>query len=942
MERLDHVTTGVTTHVTTGKTARWQRAITRLCTGLWLCTGLCTGLCAGLLASTSFALEAIVLTPDNPQQIPTAQQASILCTPADESPSAGQLLKHATDWPWQPATSNALNRGFSRQSCWLKLDIDGRQHNTDWLLAIDYALLDQIDLYIEQKDAAPLHLRGGQNIAFKDRPMANRTPAFPLALHNDQITSVVLRVTSSHALQLPVRLITREAFIQQQARHNQVHALFFGAMLVMLLYNLFLYFSLGDPVYRLYALWVGLLTLFQAILHGHAQQYLWPSIPLTSNYALLVLLPLIVWTGSRFTTVFLSLYKRKPLFAKILRLHGNGAIVLLGLAPFLPSTLLIPANTLLIFCFGLTLLFILSQRLFDQDPDARFFAIAELCLIVGALALSLNKFAVIPRTFMTENLLQIGIFLDVVLLSLALAYRIQRLQESQHEAERLRGEMEALRARAESQAKSEFLVTMSHQIRTPMQGILGMADLLRRADTSETRQRQYADTIYHSSSALLMVLNDLLDHSRIESGRLNLTPSEVRPDELVSDVVGLFVTSASDKDLPIFSYIDSRVPDLIITDAVRVKQILTNLLSNALKFTEQGQITITVSVRQPADNIGNVVLLLEVTDTGSGMSEAEQKSVMSGKGGLGLTVSRKLCELLGGEFSSTSSPGHGASFYFTLPCRVADNHSGYHRDNGGLPGKKLVVIGARKALRLSVAQLSARWGMETQDFTIGEILHTENLPDADVLVVDQRAYLELTSHLKTSFGNIPWVVLVEREQRLIAATPSNRPMLELPLESRHLRLALDSLISSHSSTAIATHNPEEEPLEVPQRVLVVDDDQISQMVIQSILGSLGIDSESTTDGNIAVDSVAPAQPHWQVIFMDCEMPGMNGYDSTRLIRQREQEQGRNPCWIIALSAHAGNDAIEAAENAGMNDYLCKPVTRDQVISALKRSSWPDH
>jgi len=168
-------------------------------------------------------------------------------------------------------------------------------------------------------------------------------------------------------------------------------------------------------------------------------------------------------------------------------------------------------------------------------------------------------------------------------------------------------------------------------------------------------------------------------------------------------------------------------------------------------------------------------------------------------------------------------------------------------------------------------------------------------------------------------------------------------MLELPLESRHLRLALDSLISSRSPTETPLNdNTTEEPPVRPQRVLVVDDDHVSQMVIQSILGSLGIESESTTDGSIAADSVAPAQPHWQVIFMDCEMPGMNGYDSTRLIRQREQEQGRSPCWIIALSAHAGNDAIEAAESAGMNDYLCKPVTRDQIINALKRSSWPDH
>ena len=184
------------------------------------------------------------------------------------------------------------------------------------------------------------------------------------------------------------------------------------------------------------------------------------------------------------------------------------------------------------------------------------------------------------------------------------------------------------------------------------------------------------------------------------------------------------------------------------------------------------------------------------------------------------------------------------------------------------------------------------------------------------------------------------MVLADREHSVIAATPANRPILELPLESRRLRTTLCSLLQQDTAdTPAAVHNGLEE-IPMPSRVLVVEDDSVSQMVICSILESVGVPATTVDNGDDAAATVAPAKPHWQVIFMDCEMPGMSGYDATRAIRVQEQEQGRQACWIIGLSAHAGADAVSAAEQAGMNDYLCKPVTRDQLRQALQRASWP--
>jgi signal transduction histidine kinase/CheY-like chemotaxis protein len=856
-------------------------------------------------------------------------------------PAAAQLLLNPDQWDWQLPSRSTVNRGFTRDSCWLRLQIEpGDAVESDWQLRVNYPLLDHIDVFIRSGEQQPVQYEAGMARHFSARPLPRREPTFPLTLNAGQVTTVLIGVQSNHTMQIPVSLWRSDALAQRQKRDDQLQAAFFGAMLIMMLYNLFLFASIREKVYLYYVGWTGSLTLLQTVLQGFGQQYFWPDMPWVGSHIMTLLLPLIVLIGGQFTLAFLELRQRRPGLATLTTIHIRVAIALLLCAPFVPPEWLIPADMLLILSFDLSVLYIISRRLGAGDPDARYFAIAWLSLLAGGLLITLNKFGLIARTPLSEGLLQIGILLDVMLLSLALAARINRLKAGQLESEKLRGEMKALRASSRNQAKSEFLVTMSHQIRTPMQGILGMADLLRRGNVSTDRQRQYADTIYNATDSLISVLNDLLDHSRIETGRLSLEPGEVRPEEMVSDVVGLFVSSAGEKELPIYTYIDSRVPGLIITDAVRVKQILTNLLSNAIRFTDKGQISVTVSVRQPVDKVGNLLLECDVTDTGVGLDEEKRRAIMSdtpGHHGLGLSVSRKLCQLLGGELGVTSSPGHGASFHFTLPCRVAEHQA----DNGSLPGKKILVITERRALRLSVCQLAERWGMQATEASLTDLAGlSEQQPETNVIVVDQRCYLELTCHRQTPFEGVPWIVLADREHTVIAATPANRPILELPLESRRLRTTLYSLLQQDSteSPAAVQNDHDERPL--PSRVLVVEDDSVSQMVICSILESVGVPAATVDNGDAAAATVAPAKPHWQVIFMDCEMPGMSGYDATRAIRVQEQEQGRQACWIIGLSAHAGADAVTAAEQAGMNDYLCKPVTRDQLRQALQRANWP--
>ena len=912
----------------TGSGAGWRHLTGIALVVLWLLPG----------PASANAQASIILPADGALFTPGATQQAYFCTPADAGPAATALLRQPDAYPWRTPDGHTLNLGFSRERCWLRLQIEGpRQGSTAWWLRIDDALLDDIEVLVRHGDQAPVQYRAGMARPFSERPVTYRKPTFPLPLTAGTTTTVLIGVQSHHTIQLPLRLGQTEAFRRADAAADQRQALFFGAMLVMLCYNLLLFVSVREPAYLYYVGWTASLTALQAILQGYPQQYLWPEAAALGSHALTVLLPLIVLIGGYFTQAFLELREHRPALARLIRFNTHAAVLMLVLASFLPLWLAMPLNLLLLLCFDLSVLLVISLRVRAGHQDARYFAIAWLCLLTGGLLITLNKFALLPRTPLTEGLLQVGILLDVLLLALALAARINRLKASQLEATRLRSEMETLQASSRNQAKSEFLVTMSHQIRTPMQGILGMADLLRRGDVSADRQRQYAETIYNASDAVIGVMNDLLDHSRIESGHLALTSGEARVEELVSDVVALFVASAADKDLPIYTYIDSRVPAVIITDAVRVKQILTNLLSNALRFTDSGQISISVSVRSPADRDGKLMLALEVTDTGIGVDDATRAILLGDHPeqlGLGLSVSRKLCTLLGGELGLTSSPGHGASFHFNLPCHQGPTPA----EDSKLAQRRLLVITARQALRLSVCQLAERWGMETRALALSRSGDPVPADDVDVLVVDQQSYLALGCQNPPPFTNLPWIVLVERDQRLIAATPANRPLLELPLESRRLRTTLMALLEH---TDPAARDDQDEPDDtLPERVLVVDDDVVSQVVIRSLLESMAVSAQVADDGARAAASVAPAQPHWQVIFMDCEMPGMNGYDATAAIRQQEQAQGRQRCWIIGLSAHAGVDAVTRAEQAGMDDYLSKPVTRDQLYQALARAQWP--
>jgi signal transduction histidine kinase/CheY-like chemotaxis protein len=909
-----------------------------------------------LLLSCSSPASATPLLLDR-TQIQPSDHLEYVCHPADQALPAAAMLLQYPQQDWKPA-GGVPNFGMTADTCWFRLDLhNSMEHESAWVARIDNALLAEAELFL-LSDASSLPIdqqRAGLSIPFSERRLPYHSIAFPLVLPPGESHTLLVRVRSPYSLQFPLTLETRDQFSRYSHGSILIQGLFIGGMLIMVLYNLFLYSSIREPVYLLYVCWTLVITLFQVVLHGFGQRYLWPESPLVAEHIMALILPLIVFFASRFTLSFLVLEQRSPGAARWLNYLSITGLALLLLQSFVSPYVLTPVSVILILIMMISILLIAANRVRRHDADARIFLFAWIFFLIGSVIMALSKYGFIARTPATENMVQLGIFLEVVLLSLALADRINRLKESNTESihRRARAEVEALKASAHNQAKSEFLATMSHEIRTPMNGVVGMVDLLRRTPLN-SQQSQYVDTIYQSTESLLGVINDILDYSRIEAGKMSLEMVDTNLPDLIDDCISLFALPSIEKKIELLTFIDSRVPARIITDPMRLKQILTNLLSNAFKFTERGQISISVSVRPDGGN--GQQLMFEVTDSGIGISEEQQQRLFRafsqaeastsrryGGSGLGLTISKQLCQLFNGEIGLSSAVGRGSTFWFTIRAAVVDAVT----PTLPLRGKTLLLIDPLASRRLSVGQMCERWGMTLIAYaSVSEALDRltadSRQSDVDAILLRQDGSNDLAELLNRLPEQVAVLLLRRPTDQVEISSNNGYVVVQLPLRGSRLHDALCRLLANGEPL------PEEiESLPVSQQtnrkleVLVAEDNPVNQLVIDHILRSDGLRPVVVSNGREALEQFSKRPEHWDVLLMDCEMPVMDGYEATRRIRELEQQRSLAPMLIIGLSAHAHGDYIERARQSGMNDYLCKPVTRDQIRQALQRAHWSD-
>ncbi|MGR2740091.1 ATP-binding protein [Billgrantia sp. Q4P2] len=495
------------------------------------------------------------------------------------------------------------------------------------------------------------------------------------------------------------------------------------------------------------------------------------------------------------------------------------------------------------------------------------------------------------------------------------------------------------RALEANRIKSEFLASMSHEIRTPLNGIVGFCRLLGRSRL-EPRQREWLDQVQIACDNLLALVNDVLDFSRMEAGRLELERAELDMVSLVDEALAQQAPLAHQKGLHLLGLVYDDVPSLLRGDPLRIRQVLTNLIHNALKFTERGEVIVRVMVEEQNAQ-GRALLRISISDSGIGLTPQEQHSLFQafrqaaashsrhyGGSGLGLAISRQLVEQMGGQITVESEPSRGSTFSFTLPLDVVD--SGEATPEAILDNHRVALYEPHAPTRHALNHLIALWGGQVVELHQPELappypsLQVAALPIElnDALLDEWRARLQAS----------PCPVLL-----LVNVAPLEMPDLHLPsgceiLSKPVSRQALADALRRCSAAKRCPAALEKRPV----RVLVVDDNAINRRLLRELLQRPGLELVEVGSGEEAL--ALAESPPFQLVLMDIRMPGMDGIETTQALRRLGGHWSN--CPIIAVTAHAHDSERERLQAAGMQEVLVKPVDSNRLEAILHRHIGP--
>jgi signal transduction histidine kinase/DNA-binding response OmpR family regulator len=537
--------------------------------------------------------------------------------------------------------------------------------------------------------------------------------------------------------------------------------------------------------------------------------------------------------------------------------------------------------------------------------------------------------------------------------------RVRALVLAQH-----RGEVELIEARdrAESatKAKAEFLANMSHEIRTPLNGVVGMNELLRMT-TLDHEQRQYVDNVRCSSDALLRVIDDILDYSKIEAGKLEI---ENVPFDLwtrMEVVAAMLSPRAASKGLELVLSIGERVPRDVLGDPTRLTQVLFNLLGNAVKFTERGEVRLEVSRDGDSSQGAPCRLRFLVADTGIGIPSARLNDLFQafeqvdsttsrrfGGTGLGLAISRRLAELMGGSLKVTSVEGAGSQFTLELSLPASDTLADPERIPSGplsdLAGREVLVVddhaGARETLASLLTGLGCRASLAASGRDALQAL-SRTLPAA--VMIDYRMPdmdgIELARRIRSDqrLNGLP-LILFSADTNSVAGNQNVADARLLkPVRRDDLARTLLRLTRPHGplpDPRVEIHRDQTALKELRLRVLVAEDNVVNQSIIAALLRHIDATQVVVADGLKACE--AAERQRFDLILMDCQMPQLDGYEATRRIRKREQASGAARTPIVALTACAFDDEKQRCLDAGMDGHLSKPLRPDELYGELAR------
>ena len=597
------------------------------------------------------------------------------------------ILDSTAHHPFTPGTHEVLNKGYTHSAYWLRARFSlgsapGVSKELRYL-EINYALLDDIRFYVVEDGQVVKSWATGDNRPFASRPIDHSRFLFPLELKPGQVKTVYIRVQSTSSMRIPLSLWDPFEFYHEERIHALIDGVYFGILFLMFFYHLCLLITGRDISYFYYIGYITAVTLFQLSMTGYGFEYLWSNMPAINDHLIPVSICLIAGFVVKFSQRILTLKPDRRLFhrffSSLVVLAAAGTVVSL----VLPYQDVIRPIILCAILITLAILYIGALETMKGSYTARLFLLAWSSLLLGSLTLAVVSMGWIPANLATTNAFMLGSALQVILLSITLAERHNQINREKTEMEKqAKQALEAVNQTLQdnNRIKDEFLATISHELRTPMNGVLGCLQHIHEEPISD-RVNLYVNYADRSARHMMLLVDSLLTYTELQSGQVRFDNKPFQPAELMDHSRELFQELADRKGIELSYRIDPATPDSVWGDYARLGQILNNLVDNAIKFTRQGRVDVTLSGERDSDETS--YLLLQVHDTGIGIAPDKLTLIFErfrqvdgafnrGYGGLGigLAVIKALLDQLGGGIDVASEPGKGCTFRVRIPCQI--------------------------------------------------------------------------------------------------------------------------------------------------------------------------------------------------------------------------------------------------------------------------------
>lgn len=860
---------------------------------------------------------------------------------------------------FMPTRSHVVNHGYTETAYWYAFHILNTQVDpVSGVIEINFPLLDRLDVYVLDGDRMVANWQTGDTFFYEQRPIDHPDFLIPTQFEPKQKLTVFIRVDTSSTFSLPIYFSTDQGYIVAQQKALMINGAFYGICIGLMIYNLFVFVFVRDRSFIYYVLHTVFCVAYYLAVDGIFFQY-FPSLIWWQQVGLYFYVLLALIFGVQFSRYFLRTQQYNIRFDRVCAWINYFLLASLILLPWVSVP---TAGSLARFAGMLVvpwLFFIGVVRLLDGYEPARYYVVAWGTLLVSTLLVILASVGFLTSFNFAIYGMKFGLIAELVLLSVAVARRINELQE-----EKVEFRKQTIAALAESRSKSELVAKISHELRMPLTGVLGMARLLSGEDLPE-KQRRHVEAIKSAGDAMLGVIDDVLDYSRAEVGKLSLQRTDFNLEKLLNECCSMYALKAKEKRLEFFCSISPDVPRTLQGDPIRLRQVLINLITNAFKFTQYGHIYVTVKTVFYQDKGRR--LRIEVEDTGIGIARLDQMKLFNtytqvtptvpeseSGSGLGLAISRELIELMQGEIGVESQLGEGSCFWLEIPFHVDDEGFVYpYVPNSG----KLLVVGFSKQFRQSVrSELSMR-GIDVLCFRDRNHFEVEQ----DQWQTEQVGYVLFPQYSKEMNG-FEFATMLTRDYQFDAAqlvmVMSHRvaedqivedveiqKIIEMPFTVLDLVLELYSPVEDVEPEEYSANEQSRQlelisdegsnPGELPVNVLVVEDNEINLQVIKGFLLRMGVQPLVALNGQEGFGVYTQHANRLDLVLMDCEMPILDGYEATRKIRNHEQNKGLPAVKIVGLSAHAVLGSQEKGLHAGMDDYLVKPLEFEQLSHLIE-------